>query len=115
MITAKDIEIKSYYRKETRATEVQADVLLRAVGTVRDPDIYEGAMSVEWMEMRLKEEILHKLYSDIRAKLRDGRYDVKFWIRDQADPYFSKMQAADMIDRVFKDTLDLIDEKMKVD
>jgi hypothetical protein len=115
MITAKDIEIKSRYRQEARVTEVQADVLLRAVGTVRDYDTHEGAMSVEWMEMRLKEEILHKLYSDIRAKLRDGMYDAKFRIMDQSEPYFSKMQAADMIDRVFKDVLDLIDEKMKVE
>lgn len=115
MITAKDIRVRSRYDMRNRGYEVQADTLIRSVAVVREMDIVNQSMSVEWMERRLKEEILHKVYGDIRARLRDDKYGVKFQVMDQEEPYLSKMQVVDLIDRVFNSVTNLIDEKMKVD
>ena len=114
MITAKDIKVKSSYRVETRSFEVDARVVLQAVGTVRDYDSQCGAMAVEWMERRLKQEILHKVYSDIQAKLRDVLYDTKFKVLDRAEHIMTRYQSVDLIDQVLRGVMDLIDEKMKV-
>lgn len=114
MITAKDIKVKSFYRVETCSFDVDARVVLQAVGTVRDYDVRCGAMTVEWMEQRLKGEILHKVYSDIQAKLRDVLYDTKFKVMDGAEHIMTRYQAVDLIDQVFREVMDLIDEKMKV-
>lgn len=115
MITAKDIRVKSRYDLRTRGYDIQADALFRSVAVVREMDLVNGSMSVEWMERRLKEEILHKVYGDIRARLRNDMYDVKFKVMDHEDPYLSPMQVVDLIDEVFRSVTSLIDEKMKVD
>lgn len=115
MITAKDIRVESRYDMRTRGYEVRADALLRSVAVVREMDLVNQSMSVEWMERRLKEEILYKLYGDITNRLRNEMYEVKFRVMDQEESHLSKMQVVDLIDQVFNGVTDLIDEKMKVD
>jgi hypothetical protein len=71
-------------------------------------------MVAEYHLRRLKEQILYKLYGEIRDRIRNDMYEVKFKVMDQEEPYLSKMQAIDLIDKVFNSVTDLIDEKMKV-
>jgi hypothetical protein len=116
VITAKDITIRSRKNLAERCTDFEASVMLQAARRITEREqVLSRGLAVEQYVRQLKEQILYKLYGDIQARLRNDMYDVKFRVMDQEEPYLSKMQAVDLIDRVFNSVTDLIDEKMKVD
>ena len=116
MITAKDIRISQRRNMAERCIDLDASVILRGVARISEFELMQSrGMTVERLERRLKQEILYKVYGDIRARLRDDIYEVKFKVMDREDPYLSPMQVVDLIDEVFRSVTSLIDEKMKVD
>ncbi len=116
MITAKDIRVTSRGNLAERCTDFEASVTLRTAARIADRElVLSRGMVSEYRLRRLKEEILYKLYGDIRDRIRNDMYDAKFKVMDQEEPYLSKMQVVDLIDEVFNSVTALIDEKMKVD
>ena len=116
MITAKDIKIRSRMNLAEKCTDFEASVMLQAARRITEREqVLSRGLATEQYVRQLKEQILYKLYGEIRDRIRNDMYDVKFKVMDQEEPYLSKMQAIDLIDKVFNSVTTLIDEKMKVD
>jgi hypothetical protein len=118
MIKESDIRVRDREVKGLNSHQVEAEVLLRASGSV---PFEEGLYGIERMKVRLKQDILHKVYGEILHAVREELYDLKSKVaepvRDREGPWvdhYIPLATLDHIDAAYNRLINLITEKMKV-
>lgn len=117
MIKESDIEVRD---KELRTRNIhfaEAEVTLRASGCI---PFEEGLHGIEQMKVRLKQEILYKVYGEILHALREELYDLKYKVTppmredEPCTGMYSPYAMGEPIDAAYSRLINLIVEKMKV-
>jgi hypothetical protein len=118
MIKESDIHVRDREVKGLNSHHVDAEVLLRASGCV---PFVEGLYGIEQMKVRLKQDILYKVYGEILHAVREELYDLKYKVtqpvRKLDGPWidhYTPLAALDQIDMAYNRLINLIVEKMKV-
>lgn len=118
MIKDTDIKVRDKELHTRNIHFAEAEVTLRASGCV---PFEEGLYGLEQMKVRLKQEILYKVYGEILHALREELYDLKYKVTQpmrEDEPCTSSMYSpyamGEPIDAAYSRLINLIVEKMKV-